>query len=294
MEEKASVAHYRHLGEIHLAVLLFGLAGLFGKWMVLPATIIVLGRVCFASLSIGILLRWMGQSLRLQRTGDYFWLALLGFLLAFHWVTFFQAIQLSTVAVGLLTYSTFPVFTAFWEPWFFRERWSAKDTLLALLTFGGVALVVPQFSLDNAVTRGALWGVASGASFALLSILNRQYVRRYSSRVIAFYQDGAAFLFLLPFFWWHTPDLTGRDIGMLVLLGVVFTAVSHTLFINGLKSVNARTASIIATLEPLYGIAAAALLLGEIPGLRVVAGGTVILGVTVYATLGERRRRKQD
>ena len=38
----------KSLIEIHIAVLLFGLAGLFGKLISLPSTIIVLGRVFFA------------------------------------------------------------------------------------------------------------------------------------------------------------------------------------------------------------------------------------------------------
>jgi hypothetical protein len=34
-------------------------------------------------------------------------MVLLGGLLAFHWVSFFYSIQLATVAIGLLTFSSF-------------------------------------------------------------------------------------------------------------------------------------------------------------------------------------------
>ena len=37
-------------------------------------------------------------------------LIVLGIILAVHWTTFFYSIQLSTVAIGLLTFSTFPIF----------------------------------------------------------------------------------------------------------------------------------------------------------------------------------------
>jgi hypothetical protein len=40
-------------------------------------------------------------------------LGLLGLILAVHWITFFHAIQVSSVAVGLLAFSTFPVFITF-------------------------------------------------------------------------------------------------------------------------------------------------------------------------------------
>jgi drug/metabolite transporter (DMT)-like permease len=280
----------RHLLEIHLAVLLFGMAGLFGKWVTLPATIIVLGRVFFATLSLWVILRWRRSGIFLRGGWDYLYLALLGVLLAVHWITFFEAIQVSTVAIGLLTFSTFPVFTALLEPLFFRERWLLLDLLLALITFAGVALVIPAFDLNSVLTQGALWGIASGATFAVLSILNRLYVQRYYSLVIAFYQDLVATIVLLPALWWLRPAFSAEQVLLLIILGVVFTATSHSLFISGLKSVKAKTASIIGSLEPVYGIAAAAILLGETPSGRVLLGGLIILAATTYATLRSNKK----
>ncbi len=284
------MASLRNLTEIHLAVVLFGLAGLFGKWLILPAIVIVWGRVLFATLSLLLLLILKKRPLALQKKEDYVTLALLGLLLAVHWITFFHSIQLSTVAVGLLTFSTFPIFAVLLEPLFFKERILPADITLAVAAFGGVALVVPELDLANAVTRGALWGTVSGATFALLSILNRRTVQRYSSQQIAFYQDGVAMLLLTPLAWLLQPAISLSDWGMLFILGVLLTAVSHTLFISGLRTVKARTAGIIASLEPVYGIIAAALLLGEIPSYRVIAGGLIILSVAVYITIMAGRR----
>jgi len=285
MESSTHRAAAGHLLAIHLAVLLFGLAGLFGKLIDLPPTIIVLGRVFFAAFSLAFLLRLRRLPLRLHRRADYFYLGLLGLLLAVHWVTFFHSIQLSTVAVGLLTFSTFPIFTAFLEPLYFRERLLTGDVILALITFAGVTLVIPSFSLEDTSTRGAIWGIVSGATFAVLSILNRRYVQHYPSLIIAFYQDLVATLVLLPFFFVLSPKIGPRDWVLLVFLGVVFTALSHTLFIGGMKTVKASTASVIGALEPIYGILAAVILLQETPSWKVLLGGAIILGATSFATL---------
>ncbi|MCO6480508.1 MAG: EamA family transporter [Phaeodactylibacter sp.] len=274
----------RRLIEIHLAVLLFGLASLFGKWVALPAAIIVLGRVAFAVPALAAVLQLRGKSIVLNRKQDYLYLGLLGLLLAVHWVTFFESVKVSTVAVCLVSYSTFPFFTVFIEPLFFRERLSRRGLALSIIALAGVALVIPEWRLGNNTTLGVFWGVLSGLSFALLSVLNRKYVRTYSSLQVAFYQDLMAFLLLLPFWFILKPSPSAADWWLLALLGVVFTAFSHTLFINGLKGVPARTASIIATLEPVYGVIAAAVLLGESPGLRIVAGGVLIIGAMAYAS----------
>lgn len=279
---------HKNLIAIHLAVLLFGVSGVFGKLLALPPMMIVLGRVFFAALFLLVLLFYLQKAIRLKQLKDYGILALLGLILALHWVTFFQSIQLSTVAVGLLTFSTFPVFATFLEPLFFKEPLKRSSIILAIITFFGVALVIPQFELGNQTTQGALWGIASGLTFAILSIMNRKYVQNYSSLVIAFYQSSWAMVVLLPFLPAFLSNTThviqGKDILLLVLLGVVFTALAHALFIRGLSSVKAQTAGIIASLEPVYGMLFALILVNEIPTLRVLAGGAIILGATLYAT----------
>jgi drug/metabolite transporter (DMT)-like permease len=275
----------KSLMEIHTAVLFFGLAGLFGKLILLPALIIVLGRVIFAAIFLALLSLYLKQNIKLNQRRDYFYLFILGIILALHWWTFFQAIQVSTVAVGLLTYSTFPIFVTFLEPYFFKEKIKRSDIFLAVITFLGVILVVPRFEITNNITRGALWGIASGFTFAVLSLLNRKYVKKYSSLVIAFYQDSAAVIVLLPFLFLMEFTITIKDILLLILLGVCFTAIAHTIFIKGLTNIKAQTASIIACLEPVYGIVIAIFLLGEVPGLRIISGGMLILAATVYATI---------
>src|SRR4030043_2190717 len=102
--------HRQSLLEIHLATVLFGLAGLFGKWPALSPFLIVLGRVFFASLTLGILLGARKQSLRAIFRRHAALLILLGAILAGHWAAFFRSIQLSSVAVGLLSYPSFPAF----------------------------------------------------------------------------------------------------------------------------------------------------------------------------------------
>ena len=109
------------------------------------------------------------------------------------------------------------------------------DVLVALVTVVGAALVVPSFDFGNSVTRGVMWGLLSALTFALLSVFNKKNVKTYSSLVIAFYQDFVAAIVLLPLFFLVSPVITSTDIFWLVILGVVFTALSHTLFIQGMS-----------------------------------------------------------
>jgi drug/metabolite transporter (DMT)-like permease len=165
------------------------------------------------------------------------------------------------------------------------EKLRAADVALAALALAGVAILIPSFEAGDRTTQGVLWGVASGLTFALLSLLNRHYVRQQSGITIALYQDAFAAVALVPFVLPQWPPLAARQVLLLVVLGVFCTAVAHALFITGLRGVRARTASMIACLEPVYGTALAALLLREVPSVRTTVGGLLVLGVAFYATV---------
>lgn len=286
--------HSRNLLYIHTAVLLFGLAGLFGDQRILDLApvALVFWRVTFASavlLLAGLVRR---DILRLASWYSLLPFAVLGAMLAVHWTMFFQAVQASNVALALITYATFPVFVAFLEPLFFRERLHLVDVVRAALVVAGVAILQPRFQWDDRVTPGILWGIGSALTFALLALLNRRLVREHSSLTLALYQDLFAAAALLPFVFAGDRTLTVFEVLLLAVLGIFCTAVAHSLFIAGMNGVSARTASTIACLEPVYGVLLMILCFGEAPTLRTVLGGIVIVGVAIHATMRAGNREK--
>ena len=80
-------------------------------------------------------------------------------------------------------------------------------------------------------------------------------------------------------------ELDIYNIGLLIVLGLLFTAIAHTLFISGMKTVKATTASVIASLEPVYGILFAFFLLQEVPSIKELIGGVIILVVCYFASV---------
>jgi len=280
------------LFKVHVAVMFFGLSGLFGKWLDLPPSLITWGRCSFAFVALFFLILFSKERFLLRQTGHYFVFAGLGGLLALHWWSFFYSIQISTVAVGLLTFSTFPVFAVFLEPLFFKEKIKWADIIAACITFGGIACIVPGFpgfDISHTTTIGAISGVLSGLIFAVLQILNRKYVQIYSGKLITFYQTGVAALALLPAVSFTQTIFTIPDILLLMVLGVICTAAAHSFFISGLRSVKLRSASIIAGMEPVYGIVFAILLLGEMPSWKEISGGMIILLAATFVSVRKRQ-----
>ena len=184
---------------IHSSVILFGLSGIFGKWITLSPFIIVLGRVFFAAIVLYLASRILKISLKVNSRKDLFALSLIGIVLSIHWVTFFQSIQISTVAIATLTFSTFPIFTTFIEPYFFKEKIKLIDIIFAALTAIGVAIMIPSLDLSNNFTQGVIYGMIAAITAAIMTVLNRKYVLNYHSVTVSIYQNIAATLVLLPF-----------------------------------------------------------------------------------------------
>ncbi len=276
----------RYLLLVHVAVVLFGLSGLFAKFITYPAILIVLGRVFFAAVFLFCMTKMVGISLALRTKKDAILFFIIGLLLAIHWSSFFYSIQVSTVAIGLITFATFPAFSVFLEPLLLREPYRRRNLVAAVITFIGVLFIVQDFHFNHAHLTGIVWGIVSALTFAILSILNRLLVKGYSSITVGYYQNSFAFFILLPFIFLLPIKVDIINLVLLLLLGIIFTGVSHVLFIEGLKGVNVQTASVIAVLEPVYGIVAAIFFFGEFPSFHELVGMILILSMAIYVTKG--------
>ena len=270
---------------VNFAVLLFGLAGLFAKWIRLPAICITFGRVLFSSAALGLFMLLRRKSIRIEQKKDAFLLLLAGAILALHWWSFLRSIQLSSVAVGTITFSAFPLFVAILEPLISHQKPKLRSIALALVILIGVLITIPEFSLENYVFLGILVGLVSAFSYAVLTIINKSMAERVGSMVTALYEQASAAVILLPFVLSVKVQPSAADLTLLLFLGVVTTAVAHTLFITSLRTIPTQLAGICSSLETVYGILFALLLLGEIPTLREIIGAAIIVGVVIAAQI---------
>lgn len=279
--------HGSGLLRIHVAVVFFGLAGLLGKLTTATPATIVFTRTLLAAAALWPAAILSGRVRALART-EALAIAAAGLVLAAHWQTFFLAVKLSTVALALLTYSSFPLFVTFLEPLFLRTRLRARDVAAAIVVLAGLALIAPPLDPASAMTQGAAWGIASGFTFAVFTLINRRFAPRVAPVLLAAGENTVAAAALAPFLGAAAFDLGPRDLALLAALGLICTALAHLLFMQGLARVRAHVAAVIATLEPVYGIVFAALVLSELPEPRTLLGGAIIIGGAAYASLRER------
>ncbi|QZI69162.1 DMT family transporter [Pseudomonas protegens] len=273
------------LGALHIGALMFGLTGVFGKLAAASPAVIVFGRAAFAVLALGVFAR-LASNTPWQKlaTTDWQRLLLSGLLLAGHWISFFVAVKVAGVAIATLGFASFPAFTVILEGLIFRERIRVNEILLVILVSIGLVLVTPEFDLASQATTGLLWAVGSGLLFALLSLNNRTSSGRIPAVQAALCQNVVVTLCLLPVAAPELGQVRAMDWLWISLLGIFCTGLAHSLFVASLAVIKARTAAVVFTLEPVYGITVAWLLFGENPTLRMLMGGALIIVAIVVSS----------
>ncbi len=269
---------------LHSAILIMGGTGLFSKLVSLPATDITVWRSFIAVTVILVLLLVRRRPLALHQRRDGLIMAIAGVLLGLHWATYFQAMQMAGVAVGMVAMYTYPIMTVFLEPLFKGHKPHLSDVGCALVMLFGIILLVPEFDLGNNITQGVCWGVLSAALFALRNVIQGHYLHGYSGETSILYQGVLAGAVIIPFMTTSPLSVESDNLLKLLLLGAVFTALPHTFFANSLRYLKAKTVGLIGCLQPVYGAILAFLILAEEPGLMTLLGGAIIVSTAAFET----------
>ncbi|MBS3798455.1 DMT family transporter [Pseudoalteromonas sp. BDTF-M6] len=285
-------SHKQSLIYLHIAVLLFGGTALFAKLIHLSALDITVYRTAVAAGALALLLGFQGQRIRLNSRKDYAIALGLGMIVGIHWVTYFAGMQLAGITIGIIAFFSYPVLTVLIEPLFHRQWPSAKDIVSALVVSMGIYLLVPEADLGNDVTLGIVTGVFSALCFALRNIFQKRYFTHYSGPQTMFYQTLVAALMLCAFVEVPVAAIPERDLALLLLVAVIFTAAPHALFAASLRGLSATTAGLISCLQPLYATILAFMLLQERPDMATLIGGLMIVSAALFETWSVSRQPK--
>jgi drug/metabolite transporter (DMT)-like permease len=272
---------------LHCAALLLGGTALFSKLIALPAVDIISYRALVCGglvLAIAAALRQQLWFKSLRRMTLIFFCSLL---FSVHWSAYFHAMQVSTVAIGIVSMFSFPVMTVFIEPLFNAKRVETYDVFMGMLVLFGVALMVPTLDLSNNITQGVLFGLLSAIAVALRNVLVTRFLAGTSPLVLMAYHGFISSLVLMPFASTGFSSLGGTEWLLIVLLASLFTAVPHTQITFGLLNWPAKKVSMIVSLQVVYAAIFAWVLLSEALTWQSALGGAFIL----FAAMGESLKK---
>ena len=269
---------------------IFGGIGLVRRLIPLPSSVIAMARGLIGGAATFLYFRARGGKLSLRALGkEGPWLVLSGALLGFNWILLFEAYRYTSVAVATLCYYMAPMLVVLVSPILFHERITVKKGICVAVALCGMALV-SGVGRGGGVkdVRGVLFGLAAAVLYASIVLTNKKLTRTDGlSRTIL--QLLTAGVVLIPYVLLTervgTLELSGSTLLWLLAAGLIFTALTYTMYFSAIPGLRAQTAALGSYVDPVVAVLVSALFLHEPMTAAEWIGAVLILGATAISTL---------
>lgn len=208
-------------------------------------------------------------------------------------------LERTTATVSQMLYAGVPLAAGVFSYFLLKEALSFRKIFGILIGFFGVLgiILLPIFKTDTP-WNGDLWGnlitLVGVCSFALYSVLSKQFQKEYSPLELTAYFVFTTIpvqLLLIPFDvahnqnWWST--ISPETIGAIAYVGIMGTGFYYVLYQYMIKTSTPLMASMLFYLQPIFAFLWAALLLGEKITPEFLIGALLaFLGVALVTNFG--------
>jgi drug/metabolite transporter (DMT)-like permease len=282
LRNKAPIGIYTML---HILVIIYGFTPVLGKLISIAALPLVWWRLVFSLVLLYFYLLYRKFKLR-SDIRPMLMFAGTGVIVGVHWASFYHSIKVSNINTAMCGFATMTLFTALFEPFFFKRRISALEVILGFTTL--IGLIIISYSAEVQLA-GIIYGVIAAITAALFVNLNSLFSRKYHPYSITFYEFAGALiavsvisLFLSQPAW---IKIHPADIFWLFILSLACTVFPFIEATKISKSINPFTMVLVNNLEPVYGIMLAFVFFSntEVMNLQFYIGAAFIIsGIFVY------------
>lgn len=244
--------------------------------------VISLWRLVFASVAVWIYSLFKTQS-RIKKQ-NIIPFVLSGFLLCLHFVCFYQAVKLTSIANATLLGITAPMFTLLIERFVFKRIFKKIVFIgFAVALVGTIMITGMNFSLTTDSELGKLYGLAAALCIAIVYLLANK-IRTDTSTVSytrLLYLIAAMLLFVIATTNGENIfELNKSDYLWLLALGLIPTILGHSLLYYGIKFTSPTIIASVPLGEPVIAsILAWMIFLEKVPFITLVGGVLILFGV---------------
>ena len=202
---------------------------------------------------------------------------ILGPLLAVHWVTMFESIELNSIAVGIGLIFSYPLFVLLIE--FLRgNKPKVYQIVLIFLGFFGLYNLLDISNIKS--FEGVVYGLISAISLSLIITIGESYSSKLGGLKVAFAQLSVAALILINFTF-ESRYWLSENIAVSIFLGFFLTGVGLMTYWYVVKIIKPIAVSTISYLEPVTGVVLGAILLNETLTFRQLIGFILVVLVGI-------------
>ena len=252
---------------VFLAALLWSLGGVFIKFLDLHPLTIVFYRSLFAALVFLPFLKRVDWSMSAPIV-----VSVISYSAAI--TAFVAANKLTTAANAIVLQYTAPLFVFLYSRLVLNQKITKPYAIALAVSMAGVAIISLGTAGDPQMA-GVLLALASGVFFALYMV-NLQHMNGTSPVYLTWLNNLVCALILSPLVKSQLA-VSMKEASTLFIMGAVQLALPYYLFSKGLLTLSLQEAALIALIEPVLNPLWVAWVVGEIPSLSTLAGGSMIL-----------------
>ena len=275
-------AKSKNLIYINIASLVMSFSGLFAKWISVESYSIIFGR-SVAALPVLLLICILFKVIKpIQSKRHLILIIFSGLFLTLHWTLFYKSVQISSVSVGVIAIFSYPLITSILEPLLTQSVFKIRMVLESIILLVSLYILSGHTINGESVYIGLILGIIAAFSFALRNIIIKEIVDEYSPIWLMMIQIGISIILLAPFGIAPLMDAGAKNIGLIIIVGIMVISLSHTLFIQSMKTLSATAIGVISSLQLIYAIVASWLFLNETISINIILGAFLISSVAVY------------
>lgn len=270
------------------SMVVFGTLGPFTRNISVSSGELALYRAVLASGLILLYLTVTGQRIDFKKIIREIPLLLAsGIAMGINWILLFQAYQYTTISAATLSYYFAPVIVTLVCPFLFHEKLTFKQVVCFFMSTVGLVLIIgiDSFGQGGKDFIGILFGLGAAAFYAAVILLNK-FIKNVTGIHRTLLQFLAAILILIPYVactgGMHLKDLDGIGWGCLITVGLIHTGITYCMYFSALKDLKGQETAILSYIDPLTAVLISVVLLGESMSLQQLAGGSFILGFTLW------------
>lgn len=213
---------------------------------------------------------------------DYGWKhVVLGILLALHFIFYIASIKHTTILHAAIFVNTTPIQSLVFTTLIFRLKPKRREAIAVILGFIGIIIItLTEITTLGGNIIGDMEAFLAATFEAFYLIIGADLRKKVDARVLmtsnCLLGSIVVFLYSLPFQSSIHAPLQLNVILILLALGILPTAIGHTLYIASVKVLKPYETATVVLLEPVSASILAVILFNEIPQINSIIGSILI------------------
>ena len=281
---------------LHVVVFIWGWTGILGKLIAMPVLPMIWVRMIATVAMLWLFGVIVKKNFLLQKK-EIVQLFSTGFLIALHWIFFYQTIKISTVSIAVICLSTSTFFNSILTSIIDKTKPKFYELGISLIVMFAIAYI---FNYQPGYELGMIFGVISAFFSAAFTTVNGRISKNFDAIVFSVYEllGGVILLSILLFFFpanfIQLIGASASDWWYLFILSSLCTAIPFVASAYVLKHIPSFSVLLAINLEPVYTIILAYLIFGEQEKMNLpFYVGTMVILLALFGNAWVKNRNRK-